>query len=151
MAQKQSAQDLLQIEEIRDGVLIMRNGGLRAILMVSSLNFALKSVDEQSAIIFQYQNFLNSLDFPVQIFIGSRKLNIEPYLMTLKEAEKKQINDLLKIQISEYTDFVRTFVKTANIVAKSFYIIVPFTPPIFKTPEEGAKSILGIFKIQPDA
>lgn len=146
MSTAQSSQDILEIREIRDGVLIMKNGGLRAVLMASSVNFALKSADEQSAIIFQYQNFLNSLDFPVQIFIGSRKLNIEPYLMTLKDAEKKQTNELLKIQISEYTDFVRTFVKTSNIVTKNFYIVVPFLPPLFKTPEEGAKSLLSIFK-----
>ena len=143
MPEAQSAQDILQIEEIRDGVLILKSGGLRAILMASSINFALKSADEQGAIIFQYQNFLNSLDFPAQIFIQSRKLNIEPYLSTIKEAEKKQTNDLLKIQIAEYTDFVRAFVKTSNIVTKSFYIVVPFAPLFFTTPKEGASSLLG--------
>ena len=146
MAQAQSAQDLLEIQELRDGVLVMKNGGLRAILMASSINFALKSVDEQNAIIFQYQNFLNSLDFPVQIFLQSRKLNIDPYLGILRDAEKKQTNDLLKIQIAEYSEFVRAFVKTANIVNKNFYIVVPFSPPVFETPKEGMRSIMGIFK-----
>lgn len=146
MIQAQPAQDLLEITEVRDGVLIMKNGGLRAILMASSINFALKSADEQNAIIFQYQNFLNSLDFSVQFFLQSRKLNIEPYLLTLKETEKRQTNDLLRIQIAEYADFVRTFVRSANIVTKSFFIIVPFAPPVFETPREGIKSILGGFK-----
>jgi len=143
MAKALSSQDLLSIKEIRDGVLILKNGGLRAVLICSSINFALKSQDEQNAVIFQYQNFLNSLDFSVQFFLESRKLNIEPYLMTLKEAEKKQTNDLLKIQIAEYSEFVRTFVKSANIVTKSFFAVVPFTPPLFTTPQEGVSSILG--------
>lgn len=146
MTKSQPAQDLLEMTEVRDGVLIMKNGGLRAILMASSVNFALKSTDEQNAIIFQYQNFLNSLDFSVQFFLQSRKLNIEPYLSSLKEAEKRQTNDLLKIQIAEYADFVRTFVRSANIVSKSFFIVVPFAPPVFETPQAGVKSILGVFK-----
>ncbi len=132
MAQtSQPTQDLLQIEEIRDGVLILKDRSMRAILMASSLNFALKSADEQTAIILQFQNFLNSLDFSLQFFMGSRKLNIEPYIETLQDAESKQTNDLLKIQISEYIEFVRTFVRAANIVTKNFYVVVPFTPPLF--------------------
>src|SRR3989338_11278888 len=102
MPKAESAQKILQIEEIRDGVLILKDGGLRAVLMASSLNFALKSSEEQTAITMQYQNFLNSLDFPIQFCLQSRKLNIEPYLDTLREAEKKQTSDLLKIQITEY-------------------------------------------------
>lgn len=126
----------------------MRDGSMRAVLMTSSLNFALKSSDEQIAIILQYQNFLNSLDFSVQFFISSRKLNIEPYLETLKDAEKKQTNDLLRLQITEYIDFIRTFVRSANIVSKSFYVVVPFTPPIFATTKEGARSLLGLFSVK---
>lgn len=125
------SQDLLQIEEIRDGVLILKDHTMRAVLMASSLNFALKSADEQTAIIMQFQNFLNSLDFSLQFFISSRKLNIEPYIETLQEAERKQTNDLLKIQTTEYIEFVRTFVRAANIVTKSFYVVVPFTPSLF--------------------
>lgn len=145
MTQASPSQEILQIEEIRDGVLILKDGSIRAVLMSSSLNFALKSADEQTAIILQYQNFLNSLDFSVQFFIQSRRLNIEPYLDTLKESERKQTNELLKIQITEYIDFVRTFVRSANIVTKTFFIVIPFTPPLFTTPKEGAKSIFGIF------
>ncbi|MEK7576908.1 MAG: hypothetical protein AAB482_04430 [Patescibacteria group bacterium] len=126
--QAQASFDIVPIEEIRDGVVILQNGTLRAVLMASSLNFALKSTDEQDAIIAQYQNFLNSLDFSVQISIQSRKLNIEPYLDTLRERQKVETNELLRIQISEYITFVKEFVETANIVSKTFYIVVPFTP-----------------------
>lgn len=135
------SQEILQIQEIRDGVLILKNGSLRAVLMASSLNFALKSAEEQTAVIMQYQNFLNSLDFSVQFFIQSRRLNIEPYIETLREAETKQTNELLKIQVAEYVEFVRAFVRAANIVTKNFYIVVPFTPPLFTTPKEGAASL----------
>ena len=145
MANALPSQDILKIEEIRDGVLVLKDGSLRAVMMASSLNFSLKSADEQTAVIMQYQNFLNSLDFTVQFFLESRKLNIEPYLNTLKEAEAKQTNELLKIQITEYVEFIRTFVRAANIVSKNFYIVVPFTPALFTTPQEGVKSLLGIF------
>ena len=138
-----SSQQIIQIEEIRDGVLVLKDGSLRAVLMASSLNFALKSADEQTAIVMQYQNFLNSLDFSLQFFVQSRKLNIEPYIETLKAAEEKQTNELLKIQISEYIEFVRAFVRASSVVAKSFYIVVPFTPPLFKNPQEGLSNILG--------
>ncbi|KKT29754.1 hypothetical protein A3G55_04485 [Candidatus Giovannonibacteria bacterium RIFCSPLOWO2_12_FULL_44_25] len=137
------SQDILQIEEIRDGVLILKNGSLRAVLMASSLNFALKSADEQTAVVMQYQNFLNSLDFSLQFFIESRKLNIEPYIETLRESEVKQTNELLKIQVAEYIEFVRTFVRAANIVTKNFYAVVPFTPALFTTPKEGISTLLG--------
>jgi len=126
-----SAQDFLIIDSIHDGVLILKgNTGLRAVLMVSSFNFALKSAEEQDAVIFQYENFLNSLDFSIQFIVQSRKLNILPYLETLKDREKEETNELLKIQIGEYVEFVRSFVELTNIVAKSFYVIVPFTPTI---------------------
>jgi hypothetical protein len=90
------------------------------------LNFALKSEDEQNAIVFQYQNFLNSLDFPVQFFIQSRSLDINPYLSILADAGKKQSNELLKIQIREYVEFIKNFVQTTNVVSKSFYIVVSY-------------------------
>lgn len=122
------SQDLVPIEEIRDGVVVLSDGSLRAVLMASSVNFALKSPDEQDAIILQYQNFLNSLDFPIQFFIQSRKLNIDPYLNSLRERRKVETNELLRIQIAEYITFVKEFVETGNIVSKTFYIVVPFMP-----------------------
>src|SRR3989338_6801060 len=121
------SQNVLQIEEIRDGTLVLKDKSLRAILMASSINLALKSADEQTAVILQFQSFLNSLEFPVQIFVQSRKLNIEPYLETLKEQQPKQTSDLLKIQISEYIESTRTFVRASNIMTKTFYIVVPYT------------------------
>ena len=123
------SQDILQIQEIRDGTLVLKDQSLRAVLMASSINLALKSQDEQTAVILQFQSFLNSLDFPVQFFIQSRKLNIEPYLDTLKEQEKKQTTELLKIQITEYIEFIRTFVQASNIMSKTFYIVVAQNPP----------------------
>ena len=119
---------------------------MRMILMASSLNFALKSEDEQNAIIAQYQNFLNSLDFTVQFFIQSRKLDIGPYLAVLGEKLKEQTNELLKIQTREYMDFIRNFVAATNIVSKSFYIVVPYSPPAFgskKGPLAGITEIFG--------
>ena len=123
-----SVQRYLDIAEVRDGLVILRNGSLRAVLMVSSINFALKSQEEQEAIIFHFQNFLNSLDFSVQILISSRKLNIEDYYKMLTIREKEQANELLKIQIGEYRNFIRELVEMANIVSKTFYITVPFSP-----------------------
>ncbi len=133
-----STQEFVPVKEIRDGVVILKDGSLRMILMASSLNFALKSEEEQTAIIIQYQNFLNSLDFPVQFFIESRKLNIGPYIATLEDAQKEQTNELLKIQTKEYIEFIRNFVASTNIVAKSFYIVVPYS----QAPLGGKKGVL---------
>lgn len=105
----------------------MKNGSLRAVLMISSINFALKSIDEQDAIIYRYQNFLNSLDFSVQIIISSRQLNIDNYLQVLVDQEKKQTNELLRMQTSSYVEYINGLVKMANIVSKIFYIVVPFS------------------------
>lgn len=120
-------QEFIPIKEIRDGAVILKDDSLHIILMASTLNFALKSEDEQTAIIAQYQNFLNSLDFSVQFFIQSRKLNIESYIAALKQLEKKQDNDLMKIQTKEYIEFVKNFVKISNVMEKTFYISVPYS------------------------
>ncbi|HBB56706.1 TPA: hypothetical protein DEW47_03450 [Patescibacteria group bacterium] len=122
-----STQEFVPIKEIRDGVIILKDNSLRMILMASTLNFALKSEEEQSAIVLQYQNFLNSLDFPVQFFIQSRKLDIGPYLAILSEAEKSHDNELLRIQTKEYAEFVKNFVQVTNVMSKTFYITVPYT------------------------
>lgn len=105
----------------------MKNGAVRAVLLASSINLALKSTEEQDAIIYQFQNFLNSIDFPLQFVIQSRKLNIDNYLATIKEIEKNQENELLKIQTQEYVEFVHNFVEMQNIMTKNFYIVIPFT------------------------
>ncbi|MEK7552893.1 MAG: hypothetical protein AAB505_02180 [Patescibacteria group bacterium] len=126
-----AAQDFVPVQEIRDGVVILKNGGLRLVLICSSLNFALKSEEEQSALLLQYQNFLNSLEFHVQIFIQSRKLDIRPYLTVLEELEKNQLNELIKIQTREYIEFIRTFTENTNIMAKTFFVVIPYNPPPF--------------------
>lgn len=122
-----SAQKYLDISEIKDGVVLMKNGSMKAVLMVSSINFALKSIEEQDAIIYQYQNFLNSLDFSVQIVINSRQLNLDNYLQVLKDQEKKQMNELLRMQTASYIEYIQGLVKMANIVSKTFYVVVPFS------------------------
>jgi hypothetical protein len=125
---KTSTQQFVDIEEIRDGVMVLRNSSLRAVLLVSSLNFDLKSVEEQDAIIFQYQNFLNSLDFPLQTIIYSRRFNINPYLEQLKQFEVQQNNELLRLQISEYHNFIKNLTEVSNIMSKFFYVVIPFSP-----------------------
>ena len=122
-----STQHFLELDQIREGVIILKDKGLRAIMMVSSLNFALKSEEEQSAIVFQFQNFLNSLDFSCQIIVQSRKLNITGYLDKIKRLESKQTNELLRIQTSEYYNFIKELVTTGTIMSKSFFVAVPFT------------------------
>jgi hypothetical protein len=122
-------QDFIPIKEVRDGILVLKDGSMRAILMTSSINFALKSEDEQNAVIFQFQQFLNSLNFSVQIFIQSRRLDIRPYIAMLEVREKEQINDLMRIQTKEYIDFIQAFTERTNIMTKTFYLVVPYTPP----------------------
>ncbi|HMN19323.1 MAG TPA: hypothetical protein PKA31_01905 [Candidatus Moranbacteria bacterium] len=123
-----STQRYVDVEEVRDGVMVLKNGSLRAVLLVSSVNFDLKSSEEQDLIISQYQNFLNSLDFPIQIVVSSRKLNITPYLEYLKKQESKIANELLRFQLSEYQLFIKNLAEVSNIMRKFFYIVVPFYP-----------------------
>jgi len=120
-------QKFVAVDEIRDGVVILKNKGLRRIVMASSLNFELKSAEEQESIINGFANFLNSLDFSVQFFIHSRKLNIENYLAYLADRQKQETNELLQIQITEYIEFVKSFVETTNIMSKTFFLVVPYS------------------------
>jgi type IV secretory pathway VirB4 component len=123
-----TTQDFVPIKEIRQGVIVLKDDSLRGIVMASSLNFALKSADEQQSIILQFQNFLNSLDFSVQIFIQSRKLDIRPYIALLENRLKEQIGDLLKIQTREYIQFIKSFTETSNIMTKTFFVVIPYSP-----------------------
>ena len=123
---KSSTQQLLEVEKIKEGVVVLRNKALRGILMVSSQNFALKSEEEQKAIIYQFQSFLNSLDFSLEIVIQSRRLNMTGYLESLKELEKKEENELLKLQIGEYEKFIKELIAGGAIMSKSFFVVVPF-------------------------
>ena len=120
-------QQFLEFKQIREGVVILKNRALRGILMVSSINFDLKSEEEQRAIIYQFQSFLNSLDFSCQILVRSRRLNITGYFDKLKELEKQQENELLKVQTAEYRKFVESLVEEGTIMRKEFFVIIPFT------------------------
>jgi len=122
------SQDFVPIKEVRDGIVTLRDGGLRAVLMASSLNFALKSEDEQNAFIMQFQNFLNSLDFSVQISVQSRRLDIRPYIATLEARLTETVDELMRIQIREYIDFIKSFTEAANIMTKHFFVVIPYTP-----------------------
>ncbi len=123
-----ATQRYLDIAEVKDDTVIMKDGTLRAVLLVSSINFALKSADEQEAIIGQYVSFLNSLEFPLQIVIQSRKLNIDAYMDRLNESESSQTNELLRLQIADYRNFVKEMVTIGQIMQKRFYVVVPYNP-----------------------
>lgn len=139
-----ASQEFVAIDEIREGIVVLKNGGLRAVLMCGSRNLELESIDSQNAIISAYADFINSFDWPLQIIIHSRKLDINPYLKTLEERLKTQENELLKIQTAEYIDFIRNFVTLTDIMIKRFYISVPFDP-IESTTEGPIDKISSIF------
>lgn len=121
-----STQQFLELDQIKEGLVVLKNKSLRGIMMVSSINFALKAEEEQNAIIMQFQSFLNSLDFSLQIFIQNRRLNITGYLDKLKEIESRQTNDLLRMQTTEYRKFINSLVASGSIMNKSFYVVIPF-------------------------
>ncbi len=123
---KFSTQQYLDIAEIHDDLVILRDGTVRAVLLVSSINFALKGEDEQNALIQAYISFLNSLDFPLQIVIQSRYLNIDRYLDKLNNLEKEQTNELLRMQIADYKDFLNDLLDLGKIMTKKFYVVVPY-------------------------
>jgi type IV secretory pathway VirB4 component len=125
-----ATQDFVPIKEIRDGVVILKDGSMRSILLASSINFALKSADEQQAILMQFQDFINSLDFSIQIFIESRRLDIRPYMAFLEQRYKEQTIDLMKLQTREYIEFIKNFTESVSIMTKSFFIVVPYMPPV---------------------
>ena len=141
-AKQKTTQDFVPIQEVRDGIVILKSGGMRSVVLASSLNFALKSSDEQSSILMQFQSFLNSLDFPIQIFVQSKKLDIRPYIALLEERYKEQVTELMKIQVREYIEFIKTFVDSINIMSKSFFVVIPYDPPIMSTGKNPLSSFL---------
>jgi hypothetical protein len=122
-----TSQQFVDVAEVKEDAIVLKNGTLRGVLNVSAINYDLKSTQEQEAIIDQYKNFLNSLDFPIQILIHSRKINIEKYLEFIERKEKDQPSELLRFQISEYKNFIQHLVSVSNIMDKNFYIIIPFS------------------------
>ncbi len=149
-ATSKTTQDFVPIREIRDGIVILKDGSMRALVLASSLNFALKSADEQNAIIIQFQNFLNSLDFSVQIFIQSKKLDIRPYIALLEDRYKEQLTELMKIQTREYIEFIKTFVENSNIMTKSFFIVVPYSPPMISASKNPMTGLVNKFSNKAD-
>jgi len=123
-----ASQSFVAIKDIRDGVVVLKSGQFCSVLLASSVNFALKSTDEQQAILQQFQSFINTLDFSLQIYVQSRRLNIEPYLALLATREKEQDNDLMRIQLREYIDFIRTFTTEVDVMSKNFFVVVPYSP-----------------------
>ncbi len=145
-AQSQATQKFINIESVQANTLILKNGGLRQILMVSGINFDLKSEEEQGLLTYAYQNFLNSLNFSLQMFIHSRRLNIEDYLRRIEGIQTQETNELLKTQLTGYHDFVQSFVSQNPIMAKTFFVVVPFDPIILSTKNAGIfNKIFGIF------
>jgi type IV secretory pathway VirB4 component len=138
-----ATQQFVPIEHIRDGIITMKDGELRAILMTNSLNLALKSEEEQEAVLMQFQSLLNGLEFPVQFFIQSRKLNIKPYIDMLQERSTQVREDLLKIQIREYMGFIKKFTDESNIMSKHFFIVIPYLNTSLQTTPSSAFSFGG--------
>ena len=145
--QKESlpTQEAVEIQDIRDDVVILKSGGLRRILLVAGINFDLKSEEEQNFVLGAYQSFLNSLDFSIQTVIHTRKLNIEAYLEKLSGRERAETNELLRNQISEYREFIRAFVEENSVMNKKFFVVVPYDP--IQVPKIEKEQLTQIFKI----
>jgi type IV secretory pathway VirB4 component len=126
--QAPATQEFVPVRDVKDNVVILKDGQMCMILLASSINFALKSADEQQGILSSFQSFLNTLDFSLQFYVQSRKLNIEPYLTQLKEREVQQDNDLMRIQLREYIGFIRTFVSEVDVMSKNFFVVIPYNP-----------------------
>lgn len=135
-----ATQQFVPVKEIRDGIIFLKDGGYRGVLACSSVNFGLKSADEQHAITLGFQNFLNTLDFSIQIVVHSRRMDLRPYLALLEEKSPEQKTELMRIQLHEYIEFVRSFTDQANIMTKSFYVIVSYSPRV------SAASAVGFFR-----
>lgn len=127
-AAQATTQDFVPVRDIKGNIVIQKNGQMCMVLLASSINFALKSLDEQKAVLMQFQQFLNTIDFTLQIYIQSRRLNIEPYLALLASLESKQDNDLMHIQLREYMEFIRTFTEDVDVMSKNFFVVIPYTP-----------------------
>lgn len=143
MAIGEATQSFVSVDKIKDGCVLTKEGTLVKVILTNSLNLSLKSEDEQSAILFQFQNLLNTLDFPVQINVQSRRMDIRPYLKILEDRKNQVTENLLQIQIHEYIDFIRKFAETTNIMTKHFMIIIPYTIPVIGGGASAYNSIFG--------
>ena len=141
----QSTKDLVSIADIQDSIVLLQNGSLRAVIEVSSINFELRSEEEQIGILQNFQRFLNSIDFPLQMVVNSRQLNMDEYLKMVDGVAEAATNELLKIQAIEYHKFVKELLELSNIMTKHFYVVLPFY--VFETPTSTGvfQSIKGLF------
>lgn len=128
MKTQSATQQFVPIADIHDDVVVLKDGQICTILLASSINFGLKSVEEQQAILSQFQSFLNSVDFSLQIYIQSRRLDVRPYLELLETRSSLQSNDLMRTQLREYIEFISTFTNQVDIMTKNFFVSVPYTP-----------------------
>lgn len=125
-----ATQQFVSVKEIRNGIIVLKGGGYRGVLICSSINFGLKSAEEQHAVTLGFQNFLNTLDFSIQIVVNSRRMDLRPYIAFLQDKESAQKTELMKIQLREYIGFIQSFTNQKNIMTKSFYIVVSYTPHV---------------------
>jgi hypothetical protein len=151
MSKPNASQQFVPVKEIRDGVAVMEDGSLKIVLMASSINMSLKSPDEQQAVLLQFQSFLNSLDFSLQIYVQSRRYDVRPYIALLESREKEQIDDLSKIQIREYIQFIKTFTEQTNIMTKNFFVVVSYQTSIIEKNTSLIGTMFGTTKKKKDA
>lgn len=144
------AQQFVPVKEVRDGIIVMKDGTLAMAVLVSSINLSLKSYDEQRATLMQFQNFLNTLDFPIQIVIQSRRYDIRPYILSLQNRLKQQTESLLQVQTREYIQFIQSFTDQVNIMRKNFFVVVPYIPPILNQ-QTGVAKMLSFLSKKPTA
>lgn len=139
------AQEFVPVQEVHDGIVVMKDGTLCTVVLVSSINLSLKSYEEQRATLLQFQNFLNTLDFPVQIVIQSRRYDIRPYILTLQNRLGEQTEQLLQVQTREYIDFIQSFTDKVNIMRKSFFVVIPYVPAILNQ-TKGLSKLFSVFQ-----
>ncbi len=138
-----ASQQFVVIKEIKNGVLYLKQGGLRKVLMVNGINFDLKSQEEQQLTLNSFQSFLNALDFSIQFFVHSRKINISAYLEKIEARKVEEPNELLQLQIEEYGEFISSFVEKNPIISKDFFVVIPYDSIVVV--EQAKKNILGLF------
>lgn len=141
-----STQEHIPIATAKDGILVMKDGGMRVVLLVNAINFSLKSEEEQNAIVYQYQSFINSLNFPIQIVVQSRIMDLGTYLKTMRELMQKQTNELLLDVTESYIDFVEELIEKSSIMSKRFYVVIPISPITSGLPVKEAQKILNANK-----
>jgi type IV secretory pathway VirB4 component len=142
------AQQFVPVQEVRDGIVVLKDGSLCTIVLVSSINLSLKSYDEQRATLSQFQNFLNTIDFPIQIVIQSRRYDVRPYILTLENRLREQTEQLLQVQTREYIQFIQTFTDQVNVMRKSFFVVIPYVPAVLAQ-KGGIGKLLSFLKKNP--